>query len=284
MNEITVVVTTFKRPALLQHCLKSIRKMYPVMPILIADNGTKTEHEIAQMKRIADLYDAGVALLPYNCGANRARRDGIAMADSEYVVLIEDDMEFMRTTRLEAFYNVMRRDMSVGLVGGVVETRGRFGAIASKLSIDQENSVFYRTRIDKPDDVKIANGTKYFYCDYVRMFFMVRRDFEIDWEVGLYPSSGSHLSIMLKLLNSKLKKAWTWDCMIRHTKARPTREYAKIRNEYRAKARKIFVDSTGLRYGVFNNGERVEDMLTGKKIAMMELSRRLNEHSKAKSI
>jgi len=277
MRKLTVVVTTFKRPALLQQCLKSIRENYPIIPILISDNGSETKHEIVAMKRIADHYDAEVTFLPFNCGANRARRDGIVMSMSKYVVLIEDDMKFTRSTHLGAFYNVLERDMTVGMIGGAVRTRGRYGAIGSNLKIDQERGIFWRTRIDKPDDVMIADGTSYFYCDYVRMFFMVRREMEIDWEVGLYPSSGSHQSIMLKLLNSKYKKAWTWDCEIEHGKSRPTKEYAAIRRDYRAKAREIFVESTGLRYGIFNNGERCEDMLTGEKMTMMELSRRLNE-------
>lgn len=286
MNEITVVVTTFKRPALLQQCLKSIRENYPIMPILISDNGSETRNERAAMKKIADHYDAGVVLLPFDCGANRARRDGIVMSMSKYIVLIEDDMKFTRSTRLEAFYNVLERDGRVGMIGGAVRTRGRLGAIGSILKIDQERGIFWRTRIDLPDHDEgpcIANGTNYFYCDYVRMFFMVRREMEIDWEVGLYPSSGSHLSIMLKLLNSKLKKAWTWECEIEHGKSRPTKEYAAIRTEYRAIARKIFVESTGLRYGIFNNGERCEDMLTGEKMPLMELSRRLNEQDRLES-
>lgn len=273
----TIVVTTFKRPALLQHCLKSIREFYPVIPILISNNGAKDSDDIISMKRIADHYEAGVVLLPFDCGANRARRDGIMMADTKYVVLIEDDMKFTRSTHLDAFYNVLERDGRVGMIGGAVRTRGRYGAIGSALKIDQERGVFWRTRIENPADPHLANGTNYFYCDYVRMFFMVRREMEIDWEVGLYPSSGSHLSIMLKLLNSEYKKAWTWDCEIEHGKSRPTKEYAAIRSDYRAKARKIFVESTGLRYGIFNNGERCADMLTGEKIPLMELSRRLNE-------
>ena len=190
-------------------------------------------------------------------------------------------MKFTRSTHLEAFYNVLEYDPIIGMIGGAVKTRGRYGAIGSYLRIDQKRGVFWRTRIEQSEleDCYMyeTEGTKYFYCDYVRMFFMVRRDMEIDWEVGLYPSSGSHLSIMLKLKHHAYMKAWTWDCEIEHAKARPSKEYAAIRNDYRPKARKIFVESMGLRYGIFNNGERVEDCLTGEKMSLMELSRRLNE-------
>lgn len=268
MKDTTIVITAFDRPRLLRNCIESIRRFYPVIPIIVSDNG-KTKFIVAgpHIKHME---------LPYDCGANRARRDGIAAAGTKYVVLIEDDMKFTRQTHLEAFYNVLDRDMGIGMIGGAVRTRGRLGAIGSLLNIDHKRGVFWRTRIDNPPDPLLVNGTNYFYCDYVRMFFMVRRDMEIDWEVGLYPSSGSHLSIMLKLLNSKLKKAWTWECEIEHGKSRPTREYAAIRTNYRAKARKIFVESMGLRYGIFNNGERCEDMLTGEKMSLMELSRRIN--------
>ena len=275
MKDATIVITAFERPRLLRNCVESIRRFYPMIPIIVSDNG----------KDRMGIEGGGISFLrlPFDCGANRARRDGIAAAGTKYVVLIEDDMKFTRSTHLEAFYNVLERDMSVGMVGGAVKTRGRYGAIGSSLKIDQERGVFWRTRVDELTDWSdadgTANGTSYLYCDYVRMFFMVRDDMEIDWEVGLYPSSGSHLSIMLKLLNSKLKKAWTWDCEIEHSKARPTKVYAAIRNDYRAKARKIFVESMGLRYGIFNNGERCEDCLTGEKMSLMELSRRLNERN-----
>lgn len=280
MKDTAIVIVAYRRSKLLKECLASVRKFYPHIPVVIADNGVR--YRDPEETTILERSDKEIHLiLPFDCGANQARRDGILFAHNvlncKYVVLIEDDMKFTRSTRLEAFYNVLDCDPHVGLIGGAVRTRGRYGAIGSTLKVDYEKGVFWRTRIEEPDEIKNAAGTKYFYCDYVRMFFMKRRAMDIDWEVGLYPSSGSHQSIMIKLLGSLYYKAWTWDCEIEHGKSRPTREYAAIRNDYRAKARRIFVNDTGLRYGIFNNGERVEDMLTGKKITMMELSRRLNE-------
>lgn len=278
IKDTAIVVIAYKRPKLLKECLASIRKFYPAIPIVISDNGT---HSRGKEKKVIDRLDKIIHLiLPFDCGANQARRDGLFFAHHnlgcEYAVLIEDDMKFTRSTRLDVFYNVLEQDVSVGMIGGVVRTRGHHGTIGATLKVDYKRGIFWRNRIDYPEMILTPEKNVYFYCDYIRMFFMVRREMEIDWEVGLYPSSGSHLSIMMKLLDSKYKKAWTWDCEIEHGKSRPTKGYAKIRDDYRVKARKIFVESMGLRYGIFNNGERVEDFLTGKKISMMELSRRVN--------
>jgi glycosyltransferase involved in cell wall biosynthesis len=260
MKDVTIVVTHFARPDSLEIFLKSVRKFYPKIQIIISDNGRLSE----DMLILANKYLARWLKLPFNCGANTARSAGLGEVKTDYAVLCEDDMEFSKETDLEAFRNVLERDGSVGLVGGAVRRKGRLGIVGARLEIDREKSVFYRDKGKHPD-FNIANGTPYFYCDYVRMFFMKRVGMWIPWEEELYPSSGSHISIMIKLKEAGLYKlAFTFDCEVLHHKARPSIEYNQAR-DHRQEFKKIFYKTMGLRYGVYNH-ERVEDFKTNTKM------------------
>lgn len=261
MKDVTIVVTHFARPDFLEKFLKSVRKFYPDIEIIVSDNGAE-QHELLAWK-----YQAVYLRLPFNVGANVARSKGLAAAETEFAVLCEDDMEFTELTDIEALRNVLDRDMSVGLIGGTVRKgkNNSLGIVGARLEIDRKNGIFYRDKGKKKPSILIAHGTNYFYCDYVRMFFMKRKTMEMDWEEGLYPSSGSHISIMIKLKEAGLQNlAFTLDCEVLHHKARPSIEYNQARGQ-RQQFKKIFYKTMGLRYGVYNH-EKVEDFKTNTRM------------------
>ena len=76
LNSLTIGIKTFNRPLCLSNCLQSIRKLYPNIKIIIADdsnNKIKTNN-----KEIADKYNADLIDLPFDSGLSIGRNSIIS--------------------------------------------------------------------------------------------------------------------------------------------------------------------------------------------------------------
>lgn len=252
MKDVTVVIVCFDRYGPLKRCLRSIRRHYPGIKIIVSDNGN-----MRQTERLARHFGCEHLDLPYDCGANRARQAGQATVKTKYWVIGEDDFVFTKDTVLENFKAILDHDQDVDLVGGLAIRGNRLGTIGSTFRIDRKKETFFREPLRKPK-YRQVDSTPYYLCDFVRMFFMARKDIPIDWEVGEYVGSGTHVSIALKnYINKKYQMAFTHSVAVSHVQAEETPEYRAKRSRVR-KQMSILYRDTGLRYGVFDN-KRVRD-------------------------
>jgi glycosyltransferase involved in cell wall biosynthesis len=97
-KNVSVIIKTFER----RHCVirlyHSIRKRYPNIPILIADDSKEPLQELGTAKIIA---------LPYNCGLSHGRNELLTQVTTKYFVLADDDFVFTKNTNLLIPYNIM---------------------------------------------------------------------------------------------------------------------------------------------------------------------------------
>lgn len=285
MRDVTIVIVTFDRPIALKGCLRSIRAKYSYkdVPIIVADNGKDPFTQ-----KLCRKLGAQHLKLPYDCGANMARKQGQAAVDTRYWVIGEDDFIFTRDTKLENFKIVLDHDRKIDLIGGPCIRNNNIGTIGCTFRIEEEYQTFYRTPIRQPVYSQIR-GIPYFYCDFVRMFFMARRDTPIDWEENIYIGSGTHISILLKNFLKKqgalkvrtagpgdslppvfpwYQLAFTYATAVSHIQVEETKEYREQRKRVRSQWSKLFKE-TGLRYGVFDN-KRVRDFKLNTNISYEE--------------
>jgi glycosyltransferase involved in cell wall biosynthesis len=267
MRDVTIIIVTFDRPQALKGCLRSIRNRYRDIPIIVSDNGKDP-----LTKRHCRKFGARHLDLPYDCGANMARKQGQGAVDTKYWVIGEDDFIFTRDTQLENFKLVLDHDRKVDLIGGPCIRNNNIGTIGSTFRIEEEYKTFYRTPIRNPV-YNVVKGVSYFYCDFVRMFFMTRKDTPIDWEEKQYIGSGTHISVLLKNFLNKgnsghYQLAFTYAAAVSHIQIAETPEYRTQRKRVRSQWAKLFKE-TGLRYGVFDN-KRVRDFKLNKNISYEE--------------
>lgn len=114
---VSVIVTTYNNTATLTACLASIRgQSYPSIELIVVDNNSADD-----TKDIARSYTRQV----YNRGPERCaqRNYGIAMAQGEYVVIIDSDME-LETDVIAACANAVQRDPDLQ---GVIIPEESFG-------------------------------------------------------------------------------------------------------------------------------------------------------------
>ena len=287
MKDVTIVITAFTRYGPLKACLRSIRKYYPCVPIIISDNGRmKSTVGLALKFRCRHLE------LPYDCGANMARKKGQEAVETKYWVICEDDMIFTKDTVLENFKTVLDHDPQVDVIGGPAIRNNRIGTIGSTFEIDREKKTFFRTPIRKPD-LRTADGVLYYLCDFTRMFFMARKETPIDWEEKDYLGSGTHITIALKNYIKKqeslreresvsgdcLPPIWPWyqhaftySVAVSHVQVPESPGYKHKRSRVRGQMNLLCRD-TGLRYGVFD-GKRVRDYQEQVSISYEEWEKR----------
>ena len=118
LDDVALVVTTFIRPEQLKTCITSIRKYYPRIKILVADNGRPDD----SISVFLENQNAEHLLLPFNSGLAMTRNRGLDRLEAyPYVVMLEDDMEFTGDSKLEKFKAVIEPNPEIGIVAGGLE-------------------------------------------------------------------------------------------------------------------------------------------------------------------
>jgi (N-acetylneuraminyl)-galactosylglucosylceramide N-acetylgalactosaminyltransferase len=113
LDNVTVIIKTFERPRSLNNLIVSIRKYYPAIKIIVADD--------SKAPKIRD--DVDYHILPFDSGAGKGRNYLVDQVTTKYFVTLDDDFIFTRQTRLERFYEVLE-NTPVNLIGGVVLDHG----------------------------------------------------------------------------------------------------------------------------------------------------------------
>ena len=111
VNEnLTAVIKTFERPKELKRLIKSIKRFYPDMKIIVVDD-SKDPLEIEGVMMITMPYDSGVS-----AGRNRA----VYAVETKYLLLLDDDFIFYRKTDLASAVRKMDTYTEIDILGGEV--------------------------------------------------------------------------------------------------------------------------------------------------------------------
>ena len=104
-SDTTVCVTVLFRFDRLQALLCSIRRFYPQIEIIVADNSFRPEdwgnHEFLALREILVSYAARPVMLPLDSGVSATRNAAVTAARTPYVIICEEDFEFSPRTDLE---------------------------------------------------------------------------------------------------------------------------------------------------------------------------------------
>ena len=87
MQNVTAIVKTFLRDECLFKCVASIREQYPLMKIIVVDDGNTTEKKKAFCKK----HDAKYLTMSFDSGLPAGRNLALEHVDTEYVLIGDDD-------------------------------------------------------------------------------------------------------------------------------------------------------------------------------------------------
>lgn len=107
-DRLTVLVKTFERPAILRRLIASIRRGYPSLPIIVADDSREPTR----------LPDVETIVLPHDSGVSAGRQAGLDRVRTPFVVVVDDDFVFLPDTALAPAVATLVRNPSIDILGG----------------------------------------------------------------------------------------------------------------------------------------------------------------------
>ena len=222
---ITIGITTFDRPAHLARCVESILRFYPAAEIVVADNGRERPKLPAGVR---------VVTLPYDAGLSASRNAVIDASDTEFVLIMEDDMLFTDETRLESFVEVLRADPEIGLVAGTLLEPNDPGPIRRLFVFDLFRDRLWVRPASSAPLRQAEGGTLYRVGDMVPNFFLARREFLNDHRWNDRLKLGEHLIYFWEVHQARRwRVAHTDAARIVHDRENRPDEYRRMRSRAR---------------------------------------------------
>lgn len=283
MEDVTILITTFERPKYLKNCLKSIRRFYPLVKIMVVDDSRGAEKDRMGLFRKLIKWDISVVnvfylTMPFDSGLSAKRNEGLYWIKTKYVVLCDDDFEFTEETVLENFRTILEEDKKLGLVAGDLIYGDQIRVFANRLKVNKEEKSYEIISIPNPEWME-AKGIKYHYADYVFNFFMMRNVPELRWD-SEFKIAIEHIDFSLRVkMEGKWRIGHTQQVVAKHNNSMPSKKYRAYRRRFQWWPR--FYEKTGFSHGVNKTEFKVFDFRNARLIQYPEYVVKLLE-AKAK--
>ncbi|XP_043939529.1 beta-1,4 N-acetylgalactosaminyltransferase 1 isoform X2 [Protopterus annectens] len=125
---VTIATKTFLRYSMLRKLIKSIRKYYPTVKIVIADDSNVTEK--VEGPNIEQYF------MPFEKGWFAGRNLAISQVTTKYFLWVDDDFIFTNETKIEKLVDVLEKT-TLDVVGGAVrEVTGYSTTYRQKITVE----------------------------------------------------------------------------------------------------------------------------------------------------
>lgn len=110
LAQLTAVIKTFERPQALRRLVRSIRRLYPGLRVIVVDDSLEP----------LELPGIETVILPYDSGVGAGRQAGLRRVETPYILNLDDDFVFCRLTGLGGALALMQRVPEIDIMGGAV--------------------------------------------------------------------------------------------------------------------------------------------------------------------
>ncbi len=232
LPQTTAMIKAFQRPDDLDRLIRSIRYYYPALRVLVGDDGLKPSPR----------DDVEYLRLPPDIGVSAGRNAMLEHVRTPYFVLLEDDFEFCRHTKIEKLVHQV--------------DRGELEIAAGNCSKVQQRWFFFRKR-QRPfhglfqfrgDELRLIHGHHgrghgYLLCDITYNFYAARTaaiQAMGGWDAELVMDE--HEEFFVRARRHALRVGYCAGVIVRHWNSRPA-GYGdfRFRRYHQLAARKIGV-------------------------------------------
>ncbi|XP_039521993.1 beta-1,4 N-acetylgalactosaminyltransferase 2-like [Pimephales promelas] len=164
-SQVTVLVKTFLRYKELNVLIDSVRRLYPKIKIIIADDSLKPEKVVGEN---IEHY-----VMPPAQGWFAGRNLAVSQVTTKYFLWVDDDFLFLNETRIESFVSIMEAVPELDVVGGEVQgNQFLFKLEYEEGSSDEGGCISRVSRTHAP----LPGFDGCFFVDVVVNYFLGRTD------------------------------------------------------------------------------------------------------------
>ena len=163
---VTAIVKTFERPRSLDRLVRSIRRYYPQLHVIVGDDSITPypRHDIEYIR------------LPVDIGVAAGRNTLLGLVDTPYFISLDDDFAFTDETRLERLVETLERHEAALVAGDLVECQQKFA-----WRVKRRREVYQGVIRREGDSLRLVRGHSgslgdAYQCDITPHFFVARAD------------------------------------------------------------------------------------------------------------
>jgi len=204
VTDVTLLVKACDRHNCVLRLLKSIRQFYPGVPVIVLDDGETDPGDAVYEHDVQYCFNQGA-----DYGLSKGRNMLVDLADTRFVVILDDDFVFTRKTNLEALRHFVAGGI-FDLAGGAVREQG--GVKHFEGMLEMKGTTLHRTHVKL-----CAPG----FVDAVPNFFLAERAVlqKLRWNEQL--KLGEHQAFFLDAKAAGAKVGFLPDVEIYHDRLRP---------------------------------------------------------------
>jgi GT2 family glycosyltransferase len=258
----TVIMKTFHRPETAALAASRVRRYYPEIRLLVADDGREDlafRHPQAETLR-----------LPFDCGVSKGRNALLERVETGFFVLMDDDHFMSRHTRLDRMLAILERERLDILACHVYRRKRHTDRLFPKRKLDdffRDFSLEAGTLTMRQAQGPVTRG--YRVCDVVENFFVARTERVRaigGWDERL--KLVEHVDFFMRAKQAGLRVGYTARSGVDHVhiqRERAAADYRHYRVDHLATYRRIWTGIHGI--------ERVVEP-DGSSFSVEELCRR----------
>ncbi|MFI5215585.1 MAG: glycosyltransferase family 2 protein [Candidatus Limnocylindria bacterium] len=247
---VTVIMKTFQRPQTATRAVDHLRRRYPEIRLLVADDSSPA--------LAFDHPGAEVVRLPFDSGVSKGRNALLERVETEYFLLMDDDNWFSRHTQLERMLAILERERFDILACNVFFRRHTERWFPKR----RLNGFFFNLRLED-GTLTMTDGAHqrtraWSVCDLVENFYLARtqRVREMGgWDERLKVSE--HADFFLRAQRAKLKVGYTPLAGVDHVhlrRERASKDYEPFRADRQHEFRRIWIAAHGIQRIVDRDG------------------------------
>lgn len=214
MKDVTAVIISFLRPEYVYECVGSLKRQYPGINILVAENG---EYD-GEMRKFVMRNGGRYIVMPFDSGVCYARNRLMELVQTTYVLVGDDDFYYTDEAKVDKMRWLLASHEDAALIGGRIREAGIVKDYQG--TIDREpDGIVYRP-IDLEKGLFIHDyETNLRYCDADITFnyFLARTDLirGIAWDEKIKVAY-EHSDWFISLKEAGRKVFFTPDAIVVH--------------------------------------------------------------------
>lgn len=110
VEQVTAVVKTFERPRVVRRLIRSIRRFYPDLRVIVVDD-SRVPIELGGVENVH---------LPYDSGVSVGRNEALRRVETPFVLVLDDDFIFTRHTTFSEPFRTITAHPDIDILGGQV--------------------------------------------------------------------------------------------------------------------------------------------------------------------